>query len=43
MSETISDIAALKARLQATWAAGNFGKIAKRHIENGFCTALHIL
>lgn len=34
MSETISDIGALKARLQATWATGNFGEIAKSY-EDG--------
>lgn len=31
MSETISDIGVLKSRLQATWAAGNFGEIAKSY------------
>lgn len=34
MSETIPDIGTLKARLQATWAAGNFGEIAKLY-EDG--------
>ena len=34
MSETIPDIGTLKARLQATWAAGNFGEIAKSY-EDG--------
>ena len=34
MSETLPDIGTLKARLQATWAAGNFGEIAKSY-EDG--------
>ena len=34
MSETIPDIGTLKARLRATWTAGNFGEIAKSY-EDG--------